>query len=239
MRIPAPEQRRLLDLEETDKALAKSAHESENLASEQEARSLDQRRHALHLEAVRRRTEAEDFGRQAKRIDEDIERVRARQNRNKELANSGADARLQRELQHESDSLDRRRRELEDAEISFLEREEEEGAHAARVAHEEATVAADLEEARVRAARDRKELDDRIAGLKKDREDVVSRVSKPLLDLYSDARSRRGIGVALLEGSQCSACRLELTLSELTRLRETSADEVETCEECGCLLIRD
>ena len=239
MRIPASEQRRLLDLQEIDQALAKAANESENVASEQEVRALAQRQRALHLEAVRRRTEAEDFGRQAKRVDEDIERVRARRNRNKELADSGVDARVQRELQHESDSLDRRRRELEDAEISFLEREEEEGAHAARIGQDEKNVSADLGDASARAKRDRKELDDGIADLKKDREDVVLRLSRPLLDLYNDARSRRGVGVALLEGSQCSACRLELTVSELTRLREISADEVETCEECGCLLIRD
>lgn len=239
MRIPASEQRRLLDLQEIDRGLAKSAHESESLASEQEVRELEQRRHVLHLEAVRRRTEAEDFGRQAKRIDDDIERVRARRNRNKELADSGVDARVQRELQHESDSLDRRRRELEDAEISFLEREEEEGVHAVRLVHEEETVSADLVLASGRAKAEREALNSRIAGLRRDRDDVVSHVSKPLLNLYNDARSRRGVGVALLEGSQCSACRLELTLSELTRLREASADEVETCEECGCLLIRD
>ena len=239
MRIPASEQLRLLDLQEIDQDLAKSAHESENLASEQEVRELEGRRRVLHLEAVRRRTEAEDFGRQAKRIDEDIDRVRARRKRNKELADSGVDARVQRELQHESDSLDRRRRELEDAEISFLEREEQEDAHAARLVQEEATATADLEVASERATTEREELSNRIAGLRNDRDDVVSRVSKPLLDLYNDARSRRGVGVAMLEGSQCSACRLELTLSELTRLREVDADEVETCEECGCLLVRN
>lgn len=239
MRIPASEQRRLLDLQEIDQNLAKSAHESANLASEQEVRALKQRRRVLHLEAVRRETEAEDFGRQAKRIDEDIERVRARRKRNKELADSGVDARVQRELQHESDSLDRRRRELEDAEISFLEREEDERAHAARLAKEEAVVVVDLGEATERAEHDRAELDTRMVDLRNDRDDVVSNVSKSLLDLYNDSQSRRGVGVALLEGNQCSACRLELTLSELTRLREANADEVETCEECGCLLIRD
>jgi predicted nucleic acid-binding Zn-ribbon protein len=165
--------------------------------------------------------------------------VRARKDRNEEMADSGVDARVQRELQHESDSLVRRQRELEDAEISFLERQEDAVARAKGLEQEEIATVAELASVSEQAKTERQELDGRIAGLRAERNEVVSGLSPQLVNLYEDTRSRRGVGVALLEGGQCSACRITMAPDEVARLRAADEDQVETCEECGCLLLRD
>lgn len=238
MRIPVAEQRRLLDLQQVDQNLARARHDLDHLASTREAADLAARRKTANLNSVRLRMEGEDFGRQAKRVDEDLERVRARRARNAEMASSGVDARVQRELQHESESLDRRQRELEDAEIGFLERQEESLAKAAKLAEEAEVLSQQVEQAQGRAESERSGLAARIQDQRRERVEIVKSLSPELVAKYDDNRARRGVGVAVLEAGQCSACRIALAPDELDRLQSAHEDEVTSCEECGSLLLR-
>ena len=47
-----------------------------------------------------------------------------------------------------------------------------------------------------------------------------------------------GVGAAALQGARCMGCRLELTPTELGRIRNASPDEVQRCEECRRILVR-
>jgi predicted nucleic acid-binding Zn-ribbon protein len=239
MRIPVADQYKLLDLQDVDRQLAKATHALLNLKSAQQLRELQHEAHNLKVTAVRTQTEADDFGRQARRVDEDLERVRARHKRNTELADSGVDARVQRELEHESESLKRRQLELEDAEMSFLERQEKAMTAATEMQARSDKVQQDLQELEVSSQQDKAEAKTKVVNLRQERVDTVTAIPAGLVKLYDQAKAQRGIGVARLEGNQCSACRIEMTATEVDRFAALDPEVVEQCEECGCPLIRE
>ena len=82
------------------------------------------------------------------------------------------------------------------------------------------------------------ELDAAIAGLVAQRPGAVEAVPQPLLTAYDRLRSRLGgVAVARLVGGRCDGCHLSLPAMELDRIRHQSAGSLETCEQCGRILV--
>jgi hypothetical protein len=54
----------------------------------------------------------------------------------------------------------------------------------------------------------------------------------------SMARSHEGVGIAMLEGSRCSGCHLDLSRGELDVVKAVSADEFAECPQCSRALAR-
>ncbi|MCH9815946.1 MAG: hypothetical protein K0U64_05765 [Actinomycetia bacterium] len=239
MRIPVSEQHKLLELQDLDRQLAKATHALTNSQAERELQEMQQNMRNLKVSAVRTATEADDFGRQARRIDEDLDRVRARHKRNTELADSGVDARVARELEHESESLKRRQIELEDAEMSFLEQQEAALAKAKDMQARSDQLQNDVTQRQADVDQETAAAKTKIRTLRADRASLLEAIPVELVSLYDQAKLQRGIGVARLEGTQCSACRIEMTPMEVDRLAGLDPEVVEQCEECGCPLIRE
>ena len=60
-----------------------------------------------------------------------------------------------------------------------------------------------------------------------------------LVALYEKIRAREnGVGAAALHQRRCPGCRLELTASDVSRLRDAAPDEVLRCEQCQRILVR-
>ncbi len=75
----------------------------------------------------------------------------------------------------------------------------------------------------------------RLAELRKQRQSLAESCEPPLLQRYEQIRrTRGGKAVALAESGTCQGCRVNLTASDMQRLR-TSAD-VTTCGNCGRIL---
>ena len=67
---------------------------------------------------------------------------------------------------------------------------------------------------------------------------AVQAVPQPLLTAYDRLRSRLGgVAVARLVGGRCDGCHLSLPAMELDRIRHQSAGSLETCEQCGRILV--
>ncbi|MDA9912859.1 hypothetical protein N9D66_00185 [Candidatus Nanopelagicales bacterium] len=239
MRIPVPEQHKLLDLQDVDRKLAKATHALTNSKAERKLRDMQQDARNLKVTAVRTATEADDFGRQARRIDDELERVRARHKRNTELADSGVDARVARELEHESESLKRRQIELEDAEMSFLEQQEAALTKANDMQSRSEQMQSDVGQLEADVEQETTAAKVNLQSLRTERKTLLATIPGELVVLYDQAKLQRGIGVARLEGIQCSACRIEMSPTEVDRLSGLDPEVVEQCEECGCPLIRE
>jgi uncharacterized protein len=232
-------QRRLLDLADVDGELARLAHRRRTLPEHAALTDAEAAVRTAKDELVQVETTAGDLDRDIRRIERDVEGVRARTLRDQQLlAGSGVGARQAQELQHELETLARRQTVLEDEQLEVMERREAVGVD---VDHSRGVLAA--AEAELGAITERRDaaladIDAGEAGRRRDRERIAAELPADLLAAYDKRREQRGTGAAALTQRRCQACRLELDRTALGELRNAPADEVVHCEECGVILVR-
>jgi predicted nucleic acid-binding Zn-ribbon protein len=232
-------QRRLLDLQAIDTALAQLAHRRRTLPELAEVERLNREIAALEAQRAQAQVAVDDIDRDIARLEKDIDQVRVRADKDRGRLDAGTGpARELEALQHELATLTRRQSELEDAELELMEqREQSQGAldqvdervGTSRDARTETEAKRDAVLAEVDAERQTK------AG---QRDPLVAELPADLVALYEKIRESSGLGAALLRAGRCEGCRLELSGSERSRFRTSEPDEVLRCEECGRILVR-
>jgi predicted nucleic acid-binding Zn-ribbon protein len=232
-------QRRLLDLQAIDTALAQLAHRRKNLAEHAELDRLARELSTMEDERIKAQVAVDDLDRDIARIDRDVEQVRTRAAKDRSRLDVGTGpARELEALQHELGTLARRQSELEDAELELMEQREE--AAAVLTAIEQRLAAVREHRAEVERRRDEalggigKDEEFRLAG----RRPLAADLPADLIALYERIRAQTGIGAAMLRAGRCEGCRLELSGNERARVRSAPADEVLRCDECGRILVR-
>lgn len=232
-------QRRLLDLQAIDTALAQLAHRRRTLPELAELEALARQLSALEDERVRAQVAVDDLDRDIARLEKDIDQVRARKSKDEaRLAAGTGPARELEALQHELASLHRRQGDLEDAELELMEQ------------RETAQGVLDGVERRITEARDRREAAEQrrtesLAEIGKEeefkrgaRQPLAGDLPSDLVALYERIREDTGLGAALLTGARCGGCRLELSGADLARIRKADPDDVVRCEECRRIMVR-
>jgi uncharacterized protein len=234
------EQQKLLTLAAEDVALTQLTHRGRTLPEVATVESAEEAERALAADVVRAQTEVSDLGREVKRMESDVETVRAREEKDQKLLDSGSvSPKEMTNLQHELASLKRRQSDLEDQELELMERLE---------VAENALAAAQsgLEQARADVERARQLRDDALADIAESTEkheaaraEVAGGIPAPLLSLYDRIRTQTGsTGAAMLKARQCQGCRIELYGNELSAVRNADPHEVVRCENCGRILVR-
>jgi predicted nucleic acid-binding Zn-ribbon protein len=233
-------QRRLLDLQAVDTTLAQLAHRRRTLPELAEIVRRDEQLSGLSEDLVRLETEVGDISREERRLETDVEQVRQRAARDQQRLDTGrvGSPRELESLQHEVGSLARRQSDLEDQVLELMERREE-------VQGRLDAVRSDVESASAgrAAAVDTRdtvwgEIDGEATMATKARAAIRPDIPANLLALYDRIREQSGVGAVLLRGRRCEGCRLELSPSEMARVKATPPDEVLRCEECGRILVR-
>lgn len=232
-------QRRLLDLQAIDTALAQLAHRRRSLPERAELEALARELSALEDERVRAQVAVDDLDRDIARLEKDIDQVRARKSKDEaRLAAGTGPARELEAIQHELASLNRRQGDLEDAELELMEQ------------RETAQGVLDGVERRIAEARDRRTAaeqrrDESLAEIAKEeefkrsaRQPLANDLPADLVALYDRIREDSGLGAALLTAARCGGCRLELSGADLARIRKADPDEVVRCEECRRIMVR-
>jgi len=183
----------------------------------------------------------DDLTVEQKKIDSDVEQVKARRVRDRDrmdqgLVNNPKD--LER-MQHELVSLERRITSLEDEELEVMERVEE--AQQALDSLLEQLRAADERLVALGEARDRQilEMDEELTSVQAEREPAAADIPAELMALYNRIREHKGgVGAAALHAGECGGCRLSLDNAELAVIRKAPSDEIIRCEECQRILVR-
>ncbi|GGK88174.1 zinc ribbon domain-containing protein [Mangrovihabitans endophyticus] len=235
----APEaQRRLLDLQAIDTALAQLAHRRKSLPELAEIDTVAREISALEDERVRAQVAVDDLDRDISRFERDIEQVRTRKARDQARLDAGGALREIEGLQHEMATLNRRQSELEDAELELMEQRE---------SAEEALngVTAKLAEANERRTSAEARRDEAYAEITKEEEfktaargPLAADLPTDLIALYDKIRLDSGMGAALMRAGRCGGCRIELYGADLARVRSAPDDEVVRCEECRRIMVR-
>ena len=234
------EQQKLLDLAAEDVALTQLAHRRRTLPEAAAVEAAEEAERALSGDVVRAETEVRDLGREVKRLESDVETVRAREDKDQRLLDSGSVApKEMTNLQHELESLKRRQSDLEDQELELMERLEvaEKALAAAQEGLEKAK--ADLERAMRLRDDALADIADGIATHEAARAEVAAGISDALLTLYDRVRKQTGTsGAAPLRHRACQGCRIELYGNELAAARNADPHEVLRCENCSRILVR-
>jgi uncharacterized protein len=232
-------QRRLLDLQAIDTALAQLAHRRRSLPERAELEALARELSALEDERVRAQVAVDDLDRDIARLEKDVDQVRARKTKDEDrLAAGTGPARELEALQHELASLNRRQSDLEDAELELMEQRETAQSVLDGVAQR-------LTEVRERRAATEQRRDDSLAEIGREeefkrsaRQPFANDLPADLVQLYDRIRTDTGLGAALLTAGRCGGCRLELSGADLARIRKADPDDVVRCEECRRIMVR-
>lgn len=239
MKAPEAEQKNLLRLQAVDTRLQQIAHQLKNLPQQAALAAL-----GTTLDEVRRRFaiatgEVDDARTELGRLESDATVVEARIKRDSERIQSSASVKDIQALEAELASLAKRKNDLEEIELTVMERvEEKEAALAAILAERDEVLdqISVLEQERDRAA---VELQAQQAEAERDRAAVAKTVSDELLALYEKRRTLGGgIGAALLRARTCHGCNMTLTGADLEAVRQAAWDDVLFCPECDRILIR-
>jgi len=233
------DQQKLLALAAEDVVLAQLAHRRRTLPELAAVEAAQEAQRTLSDDVVRAETEVRDLDREQKRLEGDVETVRAREARDQARIDAGATAKEITGLQHELESLKRRQSDLEDQVLELMERRE--AADAALVTAQSGLAGAQSDQERAEELRDAALSD--IADATKEheakRQEIVGTIPADLLKLYDRIAAQTGsTGAAHLHARRCEGCRIELYGNELASFRNADPHTVLRCENCGRILVR-
>lgn len=233
-------QLRLLDLQGADTALAQLGHRRRNLPELAALADREQQHASLTNEIVDAEMRVGDIADEQRRLEGEVDVVRARATRDEQrLQAGGLPAKELEGLQHEVASLARRQSNLEDDLLEVMEQREQADRALAELTARRTVL--DGERAELVAARDSQfaEIDAAVAVRAAERAAIAAELPADLLAAYERAREHGGgSGAAMLRQRRCEGCRIELSGSELSAVRTAEPDEVVRCDNCRRILVR-
>jgi predicted nucleic acid-binding Zn-ribbon protein len=235
------DQARLLDLQELDSALDRSAARRRTLPELALISQLSDRLAALRDQIALAAAAVSDVAREQARLETEVDLVRTRAGRDQQRMDAGqvSSPRELENLQSEIASLARRQGALEDDVLEVMERREGLEADLARLEAEQAAAEAERAEAEQRRDAVLAQIDGDMAGTRTRRDELAPLLPEPLLTLYDKVRGGSdGVGAAALVRRRCSGCHLEISGTDLRAAAAAPPDEVLRCEECRRILIR-
>jgi len=228
-------------VQELDSRADQLRHQRGHLPELAEIAELERTRSSLDDQLRDAQIRADDLSVEQRKIDADVEQVKARRVRDRDRMDQGlvSNPKDLERLQHELTSLERRINSLEDDELEVMERLEE--AQGALESLTSQLQAADARLAELAKARDEKlgAIDAELERIVRDRTPAVDGMPADLMALYDRLREHKGgVGAAALRARACGGCQLTLDNAEIAVIRNAPDDEVIRCEECQRILVR-
>jgi predicted nucleic acid-binding Zn-ribbon protein len=232
-------QRRLLDLAAVDGELARAEHRRRTLPEQAAVEAAERTLRAAADAVVVAQTALSDLDRDVAKLDREVEQVRTRETRDRQLLENGSvSAKQATDLQHELESLERRRAVLEEEQLEVMERQEAAGMDLKHETDAHATAKTALEDAVERRDGALGDIATTEARRGEERTALVAELPADLVELYDRIRAKSGVGAGELVGNRCGACRLEMDRSELRDIQGAAPDDVVRCENCGAIVVR-
>ncbi len=171
------------------------------------------------------------------RLEADVKLVEQRRARDADRLATATNPKEAQALEHELASLAKRQSDLEDIELDVMGRVEDADAAVAAQQALLDTTTAEGSALTAAAKADVAAATDLGAQLARDRQAVTESLPAPLLAEYT-RRAANSAGAALLTRGTCEGCRIVLPTTDIAAIRRAADDEVVSCPECGCILVR-
>jgi predicted nucleic acid-binding Zn-ribbon protein len=232
------DQNELLRLQAADTRLAQLAHALKNLPQAAELAKLQPEVEALRARWIAATGELEDARAELKRVESDVELVEARVKRDTDRVQQSASVKDVQALEAELASLAKRKDDLEEIELTVMERVEGLEEALAAVEAERAELGSRVEALEAQRDEEAAKLDAQRAAAAADRATIAEALPADLVELYERQRARYGIGAAALVRGVSMGSNVKLTESDLSEIRRAAADEVVLCPDSGAILVR-
>ncbi len=238
MKVPHDLQVQLLDLQRIDTEKTRLERRKRLSPAAGRVEELESDAARMRSELLALRTDSEDLARAISRTDQDLDRVKERSRRDEELLGSGVGAKMQSELAHEVQSLRRRLSDLEDAELEMLEKQDALSAAMERTQAALAKTGEQMAAAGEQLAEETRDAQLQTRELQAERAAVAAALPAEVLGVFERSRNAMGVAAARFADNQCGGCRLSIPPAEAAQLMSAPLDELEFCDECGCILVR-
>ncbi|PPG30237.1 MULTISPECIES: zinc ribbon domain-containing protein [unclassified Rathayibacter] len=238
MKASPAHQRELLTLASLDTRGAQLRHALATLPQIARIQAMQARDNETRRSLAERTGRLEDVRTELGRIESDVSVVEKRLTRDRDRLQTASGAKDIAALESEITSLVKRRGDLEDIELTLMERIEGIESEVAAAQAERDEVVASLGTLAEERDAQAEKLRDKQEALARDRADLVTTLPEDLVELYEKQRARYGVGAALLRGKVSEGSGVALTESDLSWIRASAPDEVVLCPDSGCILVR-
>jgi predicted nucleic acid-binding Zn-ribbon protein len=232
------EQALLLDIQAIDTKLNQLDHRAKSLPQHASLQQLSVENSTLLVTLAEQKGVLEDARIELKRVESDVEVVEARITRDSARLQASSSVKDVAALEQELEALKKRRYDLEEIELTVMEKVEEQDAVVGQLAEQSGVIQgkmADLEGERDASL---SEIDAERANASANRAEISAQVSPELLALYEKQRQRYGSGASLLRGGVSLASGVKLHESDLVLIRAAAPDDVLLCPDSNAILVR-
>ena len=232
------EQARLLELQTLDTRIRQLDHRARSLPQLKVLAGLGVEADGLRVERLSATGAVEDAKLELGRIESDVAVVEARITRDTDRLQSSSSVKDVAGLESELSGLRKRQNDLEEIELTVMERLENLEAVLrvanARVVEVEEKIAA----ATVEKDAELLTITDERAAAAAARSALAAQVSDELLALYQRQLDRYGAGASLLQYGTSSASGVKLNENDLQTIRAAAPDDVILCPDSSAILVR-
>ena len=239
MKASPADQNELLRLQTADTRLQQLQHAESNLPQTAELAALAPDVDAIRSRWIARTGELDDARTELKRAESDVEVVEARIERDAGRLQHTSSVKDVQALETELTALRRRRSDLEEIELTVMERIEELEALVNDIDEERTVLGARVGALEAARADEKGKLDAQRDALAKDRASIAGAIPAELVELYEKQRARYGIGAALLVRGVSMGSNVKLNESDLAAIRRAAPDDVVLCPDSSAILIRN
>jgi predicted nucleic acid-binding Zn-ribbon protein len=237
MKAAAEQQNHLIELADLDSEMTRNRAALANLTTGELFALQRQNQRDAAAKLIEARNALDSVELEFKRADADLLLVEQRIEKDKQKLNQTTSPKDAQGIQSELESLAKRKSELEDFELSVMEKKEQCELALAEITKEKQLI--DQELSSLENANEQEILKLRsgleLTGSK--RIQLTTRIDQDLVELY-ESKSKRGIAAARLLNRECGACRMTIGATALAEIVSLPSDEVATCPDCQAILIR-
>ena len=228
----------LLDLQALDTKLAQLDHRARSLPELAALAALATEGDALRITKLEQQGLLENVQLELSRLESDVQVVETRIARDSERLQASSSVKDVAALEQELSALRKRLDDLEEIELSVMEKLEE---HQGRVDETSGRLAELLDQvAAIEATRDAAlaSIGAERTTAASGRRTIEAKVPADLLALYEKQRTRYGTGASLLRGGVSLASGVKLLEDELQKIRAAAPDDVLICPSSDAILVR-
>ena len=227
----------LLQLQEIVLENAKLEQSAKQLATGGDLEAARERLLSNSSDLNAARSSHEDILRELRRVEGDLELVEKREKLDRERLNKTAVSRDALGIQHELETLAKRRGELEEIELEVLDRKEDSDRRLHELAVENERLDQALGETKTAIQLQLSDLRQQHAANLQRLQTIRAAVEDAVLEVF-DRKIQRGLAVGRLTKTACGACNMNLTATAMSHLNEIPHSEMAFCPECQAILIR-
>lgn len=238
MKASPADQLELIRLQTADTRLTQLDHTAKNLPQTLALAALQPEVDAFRARWIARTGELEDTRTELKRVESDVHLVETRMERDSARLQQSSSVKDVQALEGELASLSKRRDDLEEIELTVMERVEELEGLLGTIESEQSELASRAHALEAARGEELAKLDAQRAALATDRATIASTLPADLVELYEKQRARYGLGAALLVRGVSMGSNVALTESDLAVIRRAAPDDVVFCPDSSAILVR-